>query len=656
MENSRRRFIRGSLTALAAVASRAAPALGAQRRSNRREPLFADDFDRRDRDGWGPRWFNQRYNRHWSIKSRRGIFRMPSTENKLLYRPNPVLVLDHDVADIDIRATVSKSNRSGRVGITARAAGYADYYVAYLAAQDRLRVARCSPQHEVPLASARVAHVANRRYRMRMQVRGSGPVRLRVKVWPVGTKEPLRWNAEVVDTAPASLTARGAFGMYFAHAADRRSCSFRVVDFVARSAERPRTTPPSLAYSLTGPPRGSNVKVVAKTAVPATVAFETSHDPTFREIVHALGPKRTNRAQSAKASIDISSFAPSSLVYWRPVAQRGTQRVVGATHSFRTPPPRGLPVRFAFGSCTKWQIVPRHSFNHARLKLPDLYLHQGDFGYAASKVAAHGPDTYQDHWVRMLMDPNVAAMTREIPFVWMRDDADYGTNNADRHSLRRFTIAAHDQLNANPGAYFQTRYGDVAIFSIDCRRYSTGKEVPRDRRSKLGAEQKRWLKEAMTAAVGDDVALLVLSSPQAFGSDVNAEAWRNGYRQEWAELIDFFQALRTPVLIVSGDAHGHRLHEYPQKGLQTDVPRIVEIVSSGTEQSKFFDDIDPQFLLKRAKGSGFGLVELGPEETVAGQQTRRLTLTAIRTKDGTPFWTATYRVVKGVGLLPVIGV
>ena len=655
MENSRRRFITASVTALAAVAGRAAPVLGARRRTKRREPLFSDDFDRRDRDGWGPRWFNQRYDRQWSIKSRRGIFRTPSTENNFSYRPNPVLVLDHDVADIDIRTTVSKSNRSGRVGIVARATGYADYYVAYLAAHDRLRISRCDHQREVRLASGRAPHVANRRYRVRMQVRGSGPVRLRVKAWPVGTKEPLRWNAEVVDADPPSLTTKGAFGMYFAHAGDRRGCSFRVVDFVARSAERPRTTPPSLACSLTGPPRGSRVKLVAKTAVPAAIAFETSHDPTFKQVVHVLGPKRTNRAQSAKVTMDTSGFAPSSLVYWRPIAQRGAQRVVGGTHSFRTPPARGLPVRLAFGSCTKWQIVPRHSFDHARLKLPDLYLHQGDFGYAASQVAAHGPDTYQDLWVRMLMDPSVAALTRDVPFVWMRDDADYGRNNADRHSLRRFTIGAHDQLNANPGPYFQTRYGDVAIFSIDCRRYSTGKEVPREQRSKLGAEQKRWLKETMTAAVRDDVALLVLSSPQAFGSDVNGEAWRTGYREEWGELIDFFQGLRTPVLIVSGDAHGHRLHEYPQKDLQTDVPRIVEIVSSGTEQNKFFDDIDPQFLLKKAKGSGFGLVEVGPEETVAGQQTRQLTLTAIRSKDGTPFWTATYLIVKGVGLVPVVG-
>jgi hypothetical protein len=159
----------------------------------------------------------------------------------------------------------------------------------------------------------------------------------------------------------------------------------------------------------------------------------------------------------------------------------------------------------------------------------------------------------------------------------------------------------------------------------------------------------------MRKAVDEGMALLVLSSPQAFGSDVSMESWRGGYLSEWTELVDFFQRLGAPVLIISGDAHGHRLHEYPQKNLQTDVPRIVEIVSSGTEQNKFFDEIDPQFLLKKAKGSGFGLVELGPEQDMGGQRTRTLTLTAVKTSDGSPFWTASYLIVKGVGLLPIAG-
>ena len=641
--------------ATAAAASLPARALAARRKSKSDVPLFDDGFARRDRSGWGAPWFNQRYERHWSIKSRRGIYRLPAIDYKIGYRPNPVLVLDRDVAGVDLRATISVNNATARVGVVGRAVGYADYYAAYLGPGAQLRVARCGAHHETLLEKKKFRFGADRRYRIRMQLRGRGPVRIRAKVWPAGTPEPRRWAIEVVDAAPESITTPGAFGMYFQHATDRRSVTFRVVDFVARSQERGRTTTPAIAFGLTGPPNGSETTIVAKSAAPARIRFEVATDPTFSQVVQTMGPVRTNQALTARAALDLSPFGNSTLVYWRAVAERGDATSAGPIHAFRMPPAPGFPVRFAFGSCTKWQPHPKRSFDQARLKLADVYLHQGDFGYVPTKVVAHAADTYQDHWTRMLMDPSFSAMAREMPVSLSRDDADYGRNRADSRTLRTFTIGAHDAINANPAPYYETRIGDVAIFTVDCRRYSTGKDVPPEDRSKLGPEQKAWLKDAMTKAAQEDVGLLVLSSPQAFGSDANRESWRGGYLFEWSELVEFFQDLGAPVLIVSGDAHGHRLHEYPQKNLQTDVPRIVEIVSSGTEQNKFFDDVDPKFLLRQAKGSGFGLVELGAEQSIGGQRTRTLTLTAVRTADGSPFWTASYLVVKGVGILPILG-
>ncbi len=655
MDRSRRRFIGGSLAAVGAAASRIAPAQALGRRRRRNDPLFADDFNRGDRTGWGGAWFNQRYERRWAIDSRRGVYRLPATENTNFYRPNPVLVLDHDVADVDVRATLSTSNATARIGVAARATGYADYYVAYLSPDNLLRIGRCGHHDVKNLGKKKMGYVANRRYRIRLQVRGSGPVRLRAKAWPAGTAEPLKWAIEVIDGGPDALTTKGAFGLFFQHATNRRSSTARVIDFAARSEGRGTTTTPSITFSFTGPPRASTITAVAASAVPAEMWFEVARDAAFAQPVHRTVAKRTNRALVVKGRLDFSSFGESSLVYWRALARRGGVTVVGPTSSFRTGPAAGLPVRFTFGSCTRWQPTPKRSFEHARLKLPDFYLHQGDFGYVLSKVIAQASDTYHDHWTRMLLDPGIAALTREVPLGLARDDAEYGVNRADGTTLRPFTIRAHDAMNGNPGPYYETRYGDVSVFSIDCRGFSTGKGVPAETRSKLGDAQKRWLKDSMRAAVADQMALLVVSSPMAFGSDASPEGWRRHYTFEWSELVDFFQTLGAPVLILSGDAHGHRLHEFPQKNLSPDVPRIVEIVSSGTEQNRFFDDIDPQFLIKKAKGSGFGLVELGAEQDVGGQRTRTLTLTAVKTSDGTPFWTASYLVVRGVGLLPIVG-
>lgn len=656
MQHSRRRFLSGSLAAAGAVAARISPAHAlARRRKRRNEPFFSDDFQRKDRAGWGGAWFNQRYGRRWAIRSRRGIYRMGDTENSNSYRPNPVLVLDHDVANVDLRATLSTSNATARIGLVSRASTYADYYAAFLSPDDALRVARCGAHELKNLGKAKVRYQRDRRYRIRFQVRGSGPVRLRAKVWPVGTPEPLRWSIETTDGAREAIAGKGAFGLLFMHGTNRRATAVRVVDFVARSSERGATTKPAVAFSFAGPPRTGTVRVLAKTAVAAEVRFEVATEPTFTQVVQATDPKRTNRAGVAKTRLDLSGFGSSSVVYWRAIARRGRKVVVGPTCTLRTPPAPGLPFRFAFGSCTRWEPSPKRSFDQARLKLPELYLHQGDFGYVLGKVIAHAPDTYQDQWTRMFLDPSIAALIREVPLGLARDDGEYGMNRADRTNLRRFTTKAHDEMNANPGSrpYYQTRHGDIAIFHIDARRFSTGKRIPERDRTKLGREQSRWLKQAMRRAVTDDMGLLIVSSPMAFGSDTRPESWRRAYSAEWAELMDFFQALGAPVLILSGDSHGHRLHEFPQKNLQTDVPRIVEMVSSGTEQNKFFNDFDPEFLIRRAKGSGFGVVEVGAEQTAGDQRTRTLTLSAVRTKDGSPFWTANYLVVRGVGLLPM---
>lgn len=580
---------------------------------------------------------------------------MGETENRNFYRPNPVLVLDRDVANVDLRATLSTSNATARIGLAARASTYADYYVAYLSPDNILRVSRCGAHELVKLGKARVRYQRDRRYRVRFQVRGRGPVRLRAKAWPVGTPEPLRWAIETTDGSDGAITSRGPFGLFFMHATDRRAATVRVADFVARSSERGATTRPSIEFSFAGPLRKDAVRVLAKSTVPAAVRFEVATEPTFTQIVQTTDPKWTNRAGTSKARLDLGGFSPSSVVYWRAVARRDHQVEVGPTCSFRTSPGPGLPFRFAFGSCTRWEPAPKRSFDHARLKFPELYLHQGDFGYVFGKVIAQAPDTYHDQWTRMFLDRSIGALIREVPLGLARDDAEYGVNRADRTNFRRFTIKAHDQMNANPGAapYYQTRHGDIAIFNIDARRFSTGKKVAPRNRSKLGDEQARWLKTAMREAVADEMAILIVSSPMAFGSDMSPESWRRQYSAEWAELMDFFQDLGTPVLILSGDSHGHRLHEFPRKNLQTDVPRIVEMVSSGTEQNKFFDEFDPEFLIKRAKGSGFGLVEIGAEQRTGDQRTRTLTLTAVRTKDGSPFWTASYLVVRGVGLLPL---
>lgn len=662
MRGTRRIFL---LRASAGAAGAALHALAARAAGRRRKkkpagprPLFQDRFRRGDRNGWGAPWLNQRYGRHAVVKGHKGVYRLPASETSMSYRPNPVLVLDHDVAALDLRATIGRSNPTGRMGLVARAVGYADYYACYLTgSSNSLRIVRCGYYNERGFAKKSLPFPPAAKYRMRFEVKGRGPVQLRAKAWPEGQPEPAEWTVSVLDSSKSAIVERGAFGLFFAHATDGRGCTFRTSEVVAWSGHKKSVSRPEITYALAGAPKDRVARVVAKTAVPASVTFQYGPEPTLTQSVTTVAAARTDgRSGTTSAALDLSFFAPGTAVYWRAVARRGSARVEGPTSSFKTAPAEGIPVRFAFGACSRWNATPRTSFEQIRRRLPDFFLHQGDLGYVSYRSIAHSPDCYQDHWTRMILDPHFKNMVREVPVLLTRDDEEYGGDASDRTTMRKFTPAAHGAMHANPSNdYFEFRYGDIQFFVIDCRRYSSGKKGPEDKRTKLGIEQKSWLKLRMKAAVNSgDVGLLVVCSPQAFGSDFSPASWRRAYPAEWAELIDFFDSLEAAVLIVSGDAHGHRIHEYPQKNIPANLPRILEFQSAGTEQNKWSEDIDQDVLVKRAKGSGFGLVEIGPEQEVNGQRIRTLTLSAVRSADGNTHWPpSNYLIVRGLGIFPV---
>ncbi|HVM36355.1 MAG TPA: alkaline phosphatase D family protein [Actinomycetota bacterium] len=657
MFGTRRTFLLRGMAAAAAVTAHAATRALARRRNKtaRPRPLFQDRFLGGDRLGWGSPWLNQRYNRHWAQRGHKGVYRLPPSETNMAYRPNPVLVLDHDVAAVDITATVSRTNETGRMGLVARAGEYANYYACYVA-NDNLRVVRCSHHDEHLFAKKELRGGAAAKYRIRLQVKGGDPVYIRAKVWRYGYPEPAGWTISVVDSSKHALVERGPFGLLFMHAADGRGCTFKVSDIVAWSGQRPAKSNPDITFAFAGVAKDRIAKVVTKTAVPGAVTVEYGPEPTLTQSPIRVAAGRTNRkAGTTTAPIDVSGFAGGTTVYWRSVARRGSAVSVGPVSSFRVPAAEGLPVRFAFGACTRWNAYPRPSFDQIRRRLPDFFLHQGDFGYVSNRALAHAPDCYHDHWTRMIVEDNFTAMTREVPILLTRDDEEYGGNDANRNTRKKFSAYAHGAMHANPSNRpFDFRYGDIHFFNIDCRRYATGKSIADEKRTKLGDRQKRWLKQRMReVAKSGEAGLLIVCSPVAFGSDFSPASWRRTYATEWAELIDFFDSLDAAVLIVSGDAHGHRIHEYPQKSIPTNLPRVLEFQSAGTEQNRWSDGIDRDILVKRSKGPGFGLVEIGPEQETNGQRVRTLTLTAVRSEDGSAHWPpSNYLIVRGVGILP----
>src|SRR5918992_90596 len=183
----RRQFIgKGLLVASAAFGSQYID-LGAALAGPRR--LFADSFTRATSRNWGKAWYSQRYGLNWSIRNSTAVYELPApytypsmSTGAGDFNPNPVTVLDSDVADVDITSVMSADNPHARFGLVARMTGYSEFYAAYFDGS-HLRIARFAPNREVdlPVGTGQTAKPftvkAGTRYRIRFRVGGTTAVR-----------------------------------------------------------------------------------------------------------------------------------------------------------------------------------------------------------------------------------------------------------------------------------------------------------------------------------------------------------------------------------------------------------------------------------------------------------------------------------------------
>lgn len=101
--------------------------------------LFEDTFTRFASKGWGKSWYSQRYGLTWSVKKSGAVYELPAPYTYPAtrtgagdYNPNPVTVLDSEVADVDLHSVMSSDNPHARFGLVARMTGYSDFYAALL--------------------------------------------------------------------------------------------------------------------------------------------------------------------------------------------------------------------------------------------------------------------------------------------------------------------------------------------------------------------------------------------------------------------------------------------------------------------------------------------------------------------------------------------
>jgi len=560
--------------------------------------LFQDSFKRRGTSkGWGRPWFNQRRGLPWGIARKKAFYKIPAPQlGAGRHSPDPVIVLNHDVADVDVKARLSASNPKARFGVVARTVGYSNYYGAYLENQGAkgsfLHVSRFSLRDEKVLKSVSRAVAANTQYWVRLKVTGTNPVAIQAKAWEVGKAEPRAWAVSLSDTDPQRRIERpGAFGFLFAHDDNsRKAARFKAAQFSASSAEVKTKTPARVTFAFTGRTLpGATVgtydtQAIAKTDIPATVRFHVSTSSRMRNATIVAPTKTFTQPLTARATF--SGLDDGTTYYWRAVATAKSGRISRSSiRSFKTPLAPGT-VSFAFASCSHSVSISK-SFQTAAKLTPDFFVHLGDFGYAQNDkggaAAAHSAPAYQDRWVRMLGRSQMQQLHKSSSFIMRQDDHDYGNNNCWKDTVRSFTKPAWDQMSANATSerYFDMRFGDVHCFFLECHAYSDDPLASGGPGGTiLGAQQKAWLKSSMQAS--DASVLVVFSTLPFHGGGEGAGTWKKRFANEGDELKSFFfglQGTSRRVIICSGNAHAQVLNQFQKSGSRD----LFEFVSSGTD-------------------------------------------------------------------------
>jgi hypothetical protein len=602
---------------------------------NKAGGLVDHRFDRmRDRNGWGQPWYARHNSLVFDVHRGRGRLHLPAGLRSTA--PNqsiPVFLLDHECRDATHELHFQVTHAGLRPGLVLHRRD-AFHYLGVTVENRRLVLASYSRTERNVLAQARVVGLDTDPHVLRVAVSGRT---LRAGLWREGHAPRMQLTGRLPsDTG-------GTPGVLLVAPVDRKPGSLLVSRHVL-SAGRFRSTIPQAAFLVTGTPQANGAEITvglrAACDVPASIQFEWSSDPSFgggvqRSPVYEPGPPF-----SAHDQILLADAHP---VYWRArfIATGSRTTGLSRTHHYTPQPGSGRLVMGAASCAQLWQQPGykglRRLLNVAPAQ-PAILVYQGDLGYAGNSWCSsyiEAPDFYFERFTRTLSDPNFETLRHRGPVGFTADDHDYcQENNAPPSRFPKWSVPLWNDVHADPSVlgYYDFRFGDVHCLTLDGRRYADPvgqRNTPA--KTKLGTTQRDWLESKLATT---DASLAVVYSADIFASRPNPDCFLFGWPDEYRRLMTAFmdaQLRGVRVVILSGDAHGLRIHYHPDPAARAQAAglSIVEFVCSGLSprswNSATANDltVDPRRLVMHHRG--LGMIDIDP----AGTPGRRVTLRAI---------------------------
>lgn len=637
---TRRNLLLGALGGVAANAS-STPVLNAAVAAAKVAPFLTIDFTRRGNDdhwsGASARWFT-RFEKRVHVAGGRGRIVLPAPlASAADSQTVPVFLLDHDSSAPIQRIEFAIEAPQARPGVIIGATDL-ESYLGVTIEDTSLVLSRFERTRRVVLHRADVPRLAEgHAYALEVRVEQD---RILARVGRAGS---------LPGTYQLDIRIRVSPGMPGVLMLAEPPMGASEVALLRYKLGGPRgsATPVRETYLLSGTPSGSTVDVRVGTERVTTVVVESSRDPGFLTGVERAAAVTTAAPTfTTKTALEVGSG-----VWWRAVL---TDPVSGArsTTAVQSVAPADLsrPLVLGAASCAQlWNAAGYHGLTRfmqeAAPTQPAMLVYQGDFGYPSNSVNSclrQQPDFYLDRITRFLRSPDFIALRAAMPVGFTMDDHEYGPqNNADRTTLHPWTIDLWNSLHADPSAtgYIDWRFGDVHCVTLDGRRYCVPVNTPESpAKTKLGPAQKQWLRGILERS---DARLFVIFSADIFASRgegrPQVDCWWYGWKQEYAELMMLFHDVQMEgrrVVILSGDAHGQRIHHHPDPAQRERAGSVVEFICAGLRARSWSMEhqpdptIDPK---RRVEGkSGLGMITIDPPRSPR----RTITLRSINGDDG----------------------
>ena len=262
----------------------------------------------------------------------------------------------------------------------------------------------------------------------------------------------------------------------------------------------------------------------------------------------------------------------ASTKYVYEITPKGSNLPV-STSAFSTFDDKAMSYKFVFGSCSE---TGSNSpiFNTILKENPLFYLQIGDLHY--ENIDSNCTERFQNAYQSVFTSPSQAALYKEVPFIYMWDDHDFGPNNADAtNPCKTESIAAYKSqvphyplvFDKKNGPISQTfEVGRVVFLLTDIRSQKTRPEYKDCERTKIGTNfgdeaHLQWFLDAMLKAKKEGKVVAWVSSYPWINAPggpnykcKESDNW-GGYPEERQRIANFIKQHNIPVFILSGDAH-----------------------------------------------------------------------------------------------------